>query len=103
MKYQMIHKRVSREFETVMPTYCSNRSKDVEKMRASLEDGDFEVIRKLGHKMKGTGKGYQLDEISEIGLAIENCAVNKDITGIITFVEKLDYFLNHLVVDYIDS
>ena len=39
------------------PAYLHKRRKDVQVYRQALADEDFETLRTLGHKMKGTGVG----------------------------------------------
>jgi hypothetical protein len=41
------------------PAYLDKRRKDVQIYRQALADEDFETLRTLGHKMKGTGVGMR--------------------------------------------
>ena len=42
--------------------------------RLSMQ-GDYAIIRTLGHQMAGTGGGYGFDPITEIGSALEDSAL----------------------------
>jgi len=65
---------VDEDLQDLIPGYLENRRKDAEELQKALARSDFEVIRVLGHKMKGSGGGYGFDEISEIGRALEDAA-----------------------------
>ena len=51
----------------LIPGYLENRKKDVVEILNCLNRRDYETIRSLGHKMKGSGGGYGFDTITEIG------------------------------------
>jgi hypothetical protein len=42
----------------LVPALLENRRKDVGAITASIEQGDYENVRILGHNMKGSGGGY---------------------------------------------
>ncbi len=65
---------VDEDLSDLIPGYLENRAKDIREIASSLERGDFETIRTIGHKMKGSGAGYGFDRITEIGRAIEDAA-----------------------------
>jgi hypothetical protein len=46
---------------------------------AGIERSDFEIARKLGHQMKGSGTSYGFPEITSAGAAVEKAA--KDANG----------------------
>lgn len=59
----------------LIPGYLENRQKDIEAIKQGLAESDYETIRTLGHRMKGSGGGYGFQRISEIGKQIEEAAV----------------------------
>lgn len=65
---------VDEELSDLIPGYLENRRKDVAQIISCLEQEDFETIRSLGHKMKGSGGGYGFDAITEIGRTLEDAA-----------------------------
>src|SRR4029450_4650966 len=67
------------EYETarlaeLVPGYLENRRRDVEAIAAALALADYETVRILGHNMKGSGAGYGLNRITEIGGSLEQAA-----------------------------
>ena len=91
---------VDDELRDLVPGYLEHRRKDVTEIRSALERGDFEMIRSLGHKMKGSGGGYGFDGITEIGLALENGAKNARTEDVEEQVQRLENYLNHVEIVY---
>ncbi len=89
---------VDEDLQDLVPGYLENRRKDVEELRRALERSDFEAIRVLGHKMKGSGGGYGFDEISEIGHALEDAAKQSLAAKIQEEIDRLRYYLDNVEV-----
>jgi CheY-like chemotaxis protein/CHASE3 domain sensor protein/HPt (histidine-containing phosphotransfer) domain-containing protein len=78
---------VSEEVLALVPRYLASKDQQIEEARESLISGDFKSIRRFGHNLKGTGRGYGFPAIEELGREIEKAAVNADVDGV---VEQLD-------------
>lgn len=65
---------VEEELRDLIPGYLAHRRQDGSMIREALPKGDFETIRSLGHKMKGSGGGYGFERITDIGRALEEAA-----------------------------
>ncbi len=91
---------VDRDLEPIVPIFLENRRKDVQTLRASVANRDFETIATLGHRMKGDGGGYGFNAISEIGGAIELAVSRRDCPAIEEQTTRLADFLERLTVLY---
>jgi len=91
-----------RDLEDIIPGYLANRQKDIADMSAALDGGDFETIRVLGHRMKGSGGGYGFDQITEIGASLEQAAKGGDGDTIRARVAELVDYLARVEVTYED-
>lgn len=89
---------IEEDLQDLFPGYLENRRKDVEELHRALERSDFEAIRVLGHKMKGSGGGYGFDEISEIGHALEDAAKQSQAGIIQDQIRRLRHYLDHVEV-----
>jgi PAS domain S-box-containing protein len=69
--------RVGERLREILPGYMERRQSDVAALAEALRREDFESARIIGHRMKGSGSGYGLDELTEIGAAIEAAAEEK--------------------------
>jgi adenylate cyclase len=58
--------------------FLANRLSDVAVLRALLAALDYPAIRRLGHTIKETGRGYGFDGMTEIGSALERAAHHED-------------------------
>ncbi|MEO7095459.1 MAG: ATP-binding protein, partial [Polyangiales bacterium] len=57
-----------------IPTFLANRREDVVTMRAALASGEFEIVSRLGHSMKGSGATFGFQGITDIGAGLEQSA-----------------------------
>jgi len=91
------------DFEDLIPAYLQRRQADLEAIRQALAQNDFEKIHFLGHDMKGTGGGYGLDGLTEIGKVLEEAAKQENAGEIQRSVETLADYLARLVVRYAED
>ncbi|MBF0401606.1 MAG: Hpt domain-containing protein [Magnetococcales bacterium] len=91
---------VDPDLEEIVPPYLSNRQKDVKLIETMVEQQDFESIRVLGHRMKGSGAGYGFDFISQVGRELEQAAKEERPTEIIAQMAALAAYLGRIDVRY---
>ncbi|MCU1326464.1 MAG: Histidine kinase, partial [Bryobacterales bacterium] len=58
---------VEEGMEDVVPGYVEKRRAEVPIYRAALDGGEFDTVKQLAHKMKGTGTGYGAPRLTELG------------------------------------
>ena len=92
---------IDSELEPIVPEFLENRKKDCLTILNLLDTDSFSEIRTLGHRMKGAGGSYGFDEISEIGEAIEDAALNGDKGIIRNCIARLSVYLEHVVAVYV--
>lgn len=88
--------KIDPDIEDLIPGFLENRKADVEKIRASIETGNYADIRIIGHSMKGAGGGYGFDAITEIGDLIEQAALASDDSVIKEQTSILEDYLSRL-------
>ena len=92
MSDQTITVTVAKDLEDLIPTFMTNRGKELEALKAALAAGDFEQLRQIGHRMKGVGNSYGFEKISLLGKYIEDGAKAGDRAGLEPrLVEYADY------------
>ncbi|MBF0161908.1 MAG: Hpt domain-containing protein [Magnetococcales bacterium] len=94
---------VDRSLAEILPAYLVNRREDAARLAGLLERGEFETMRVLGHRMRGSGAGYGLDAISRLGERLEKAARSGSQADLAASVADLDAFLRRLVVVYTDD
>ena len=91
---------VDADLEDIVPGYLENRQKDIVEMTGAVENGEFETIRVLGHRMKGSGGGYGFDQITDIGFALENASKEENGDEIRARIDELRDYLARVEVVY---
>ena len=61
------------------------------------------VPRFLGHRMKGAGGGYGFAEISRLGAALEEAALQRDAAAIAGLVANLEAYLGRIEIRFSDE
>ena len=96
---QPITVTVAKDLEDLVPTFMTNRGKELDALRAALAAGDFEQLRQLGHRMKGVGNSYGFEKVSLLGKEIEDAAKAGDRGALdARFAEYADYLARVQIV-----
>ena len=91
---------IDSDLQDLIPNYLLNREKDVEKILHSLDAGEFDKIKRLGHRMKGSGGGYGFDKITDIGAILEQAAHQQDSHLVKEQLEILEDYLGRVEIVY---
>lgn len=70
--------------------YLSRRIQDIEKLKLSVENGDYTLAAKLGHQVKGNAVTFDVPQIAFIGLEMEKAAKRKDKERVKILVAKME-------------
>lgn len=77
----------------LIPDYLKNRVDDLQRLADGIERKDFTALRTLGHNMAGSGGGYGMPPVSEIGRAIEDAALAGNVAQLRAATQALKSFL----------
>ena len=91
---------VDKDLAELMPGYLETRRRELPELLAFLAAGDWEALAKLGHKLAGSGGGYGLDRISELGKQVETLALARDAAGIAARLAELKDYIEDLEIVY---
>lgn len=91
---------IDADLEELVPGFLENRRKDAATLARAVQSREVKTVRLLGHRMKGDGAGYGFEEISQIGEALEQAAINEDWKVIAEKTEALTVFLAQVDVIY---
>ena len=87
---------VDERLRAIVPAYLDGRRRDVLAVLAAVNNGDYEQIRTIGHKMRGSGAGYGFPEFTAIGQRLELAAESLDGEGVRKHVADLSEYLDML-------
>jgi HPt (histidine-containing phosphotransfer) domain-containing protein len=89
--------KIDSDIADMIPGYLKNRHEDVRALREALSGNvSMKLIRTVGHKIKGTGRAYGFDRISEIGAAMEEAAKAGRHEPISVLVDQLEEYVNEV-------
>ena len=100
MDDQTITVTVAKDLEDLIPTFMTNRNKELETLRSALGAGDMEQLRQLGHRMKGVGSSYGFEQVSSIGKQVEDGAKVKDLPGLEALIMEYAAYLGRVKIVY---
>jgi HPt (histidine-containing phosphotransfer) domain-containing protein len=90
--------RIDADLIDLVPGYIENRRKDVPAILDALGRGDMECVWIIGHSMKGSGGGYGLHTVSEVGAALEQAAKVSDADAVTRALARLQDYLARVEV-----
>lgn len=93
--------KVDRDLEDIAPGYLENRRKDAEIIPEALERSDFDALKMIGHRMKGSGAGYGFQRISDIGAQLEQAATVQNRQIVQDSLGQLVDYLDAIEVVYV--
>lgn len=93
--------QVDKEIESLMDNYISNLHSNCETLLTALAGNDFDKVKTLGHNWKGSGGGYGLWQVTEIGKKIEEKAKASEGPAIQVLVDELKDFLKRLKIEFV--
>jgi len=99
-KHASLEMRVPAQLRDVVPAYLDRQRAVARDLLEALEAGNYEAVGMMGHRMKGSGSGYGLDRITEIGSAIEAAARQRDAILIREQTHALTGFLRRVAIVY---
>jgi CheY-like chemotaxis protein len=82
----------------LLPGYLKNRRVDLHSLGAASEKNDYGAIQVVGHQMKGSGTGYGLPALSEIGRRLELAAKEETAEGVRVQVSALADYLDRVEI-----
>jgi CheY-like chemotaxis protein len=84
------------EVAPLVPQFLELRRADVRAFRDALRTGAYAAIQFAAHKMKGTGRGYGFDTISQLGGQLEVAAHEQDVERMTRLIDELDGYLSRV-------
>ncbi len=93
--------KVDIELRELMPVYLETRREELGRISALLEAGDFDALWVVGHKLHGSGGGFGLDFISELGERMEASAKAADKAAVTAQAAELKDFLESIEIEFV--
>lgn len=94
--------KVDPDLKELIPRYLASTREKLEAMPRLVKAGDFGALWGIGHKLRGSGGGYGLDFLTELGAKLEETAKKNDKRAIEAQTEELRNFLASLEIEFGD-
>ncbi len=91
---------VESDLQDFIPGYLDRQRVAIQSMETALLEDDFDTIRQLSHKMKGTGGALGLRMLSQLGQTIYQAAKNEEAYYLESHFHELKHYLSHLEIHY---
>jgi PAS domain S-box-containing protein len=82
-----------------VPMFLDHSRQNVILMRDALDRGDFEIVGRLGHSMRGSGTSFGFPTITDFGFALEQSAGSGDTDASRRSVSELSAYLDRVDAD----
>jgi len=92
--------QVDPEIADLIPGYLEARQSDLAQLHQALSSRDWEVARRLGHTIKGTGGSYGFSRLTEVGGALESAALGGDAQAFTRHLGELEDYLARIEPRY---
>jgi CheY-like chemotaxis protein/anti-sigma regulatory factor (Ser/Thr protein kinase) len=86
---------VDPDIAALVPQYLASKWKQMQEAEGHLLEHDFEPVRRFGHNLKGTARGYGFPPLENIGRELEVAAAARQEAGIAQQLEQLGKFLEN--------
>ncbi|SMF36633.1 Hpt domain-containing protein [Desulfovibrio gilichinskyi] len=93
--------KVDEDLEQIMPRYLEIRHKELVELEEAIKTENFDQIRMLGHKLKGTGAAYGFEELTRLGQLIEDKACAKIMEEVPESTAQIRKYLENVEIEYV--
>jgi HPt (histidine-containing phosphotransfer) domain-containing protein len=84
--------KVDRRLSDLVPRFIARCGHEAAALNRAADAGEWAAARMIGHALHGTGGGYGLDEVTNIGRETESAAERRDAPALRQLAERLaDY------------
>lgn len=92
---------VKQTLADLLPRFLENRRADVVQARESLAQIDFANVRRIAHRLKGSGSGYGFHAVSAFGADLEQACLRADGAEVLRLIDALDEYLGQVQIDIV--
>ncbi|HAP40320.1 MAG: response regulator [Nitrospira sp.] len=85
--------RIEEAIQRQRPIFLDHRRQDVKTMRDAVEQGDYESLQTMGHRIKGLAGSYGFPEIGLAGAHLEQAAQARDLALVQQAITELSLIL----------
>jgi HPt (histidine-containing phosphotransfer) domain-containing protein len=90
---------INKALVDLLPKFLKNKENEIIHVVAMIKKNDFNNIKNVGHKWKGTCPSYGFHYLGAVGEELELLADKKDCDGLNSLTKSLPYYLEHFTIE----
>lgn len=94
LSYAEMTARIEEAIQRQRPLFLDQRRQDMKQMRDAVDQGNFESLRTMGHRIKGLAGSYGFSEIGLAGAHLEQAAKARDLASVREALTELGLLLD---------
>ena len=95
--------RVDKYLADIVPSYLKGRRDELPVIDELIGKEDFAGLKAIGHRLHGSGGGFGLDFLTELGKRMEVSAAASDKAVLAAQAAELKDFLENLEIEYVPA
>ena len=84
----------------LIEAYIEQLPDSFEKIREAESNNDWQELRELMHKMKGTAGGYGYPDLTQLAAQTEFQLINEDYKEVSIFINKIETYIRRIIVGF---
>ena len=89
--------------KNLIPTFLDSQKAGIDSIKVALTNRDFEEIKRISHKLKGTSHMYGFENVSQLFSGIELADAHKDMSTIDKILGQLEEYFDKINITYVKS
>jgi len=94
---------VDEDLAELVPGFLKKKQGELAQLRSCLEEKNFEKVRQLGHKLKGTFSMYGFEFLSDACATVEAAAARQEDAVIAHQLDVITAFMANMSIQYISN
>ena len=91
---------IDSDIKELVPDFIANRRQDAKSLNEACAREDFQSVRKIAHRIKGSGGSYGFTAISELGGEISKAAADGKQELLASIVARFEQYLEKVEIIY---
>ena len=92
---------VLRMLKPIVPDFLRDTTRNVDRIKTALKTDDFSTIDSVAHSLKGSGKSYGFDVVTEMGEALQKAVLTRDRQHAQSSLAELSDYLDSVEIMYV--
>ena len=97
------HVRIDADLEDLIPGFLDAKAKELAKLRQRLDDGDYEAVRQISHKLKGAFNMYGFRFLSDACADMERAAPAPEKARIEEHLAAIERYWQNMEIRFVNG